>query len=192
MCRQTWFSVYVFSLVVAFQCFGSAALADKPIPCGKNAPTEAKWRDELFAHRRAELDVYKKLTKDSPTIQTAVLDFSQGYLRATFGKSDVPTWESLKTQGEQLSARGERPVLLVDAGCGHVGVWPIRKRTGDDHAAFDEISSAEYPTAIKLRVRPGTANRAENRRRKRPLAIQHDSSAAIDPSTTRGDRGSAE
>ena len=192
MCRQTWFSVYVFSLVVVLQCFGSAALADKPIPCGKNAPTEAKWRDELFAHRRAELDVYKKLTKDSPTIQTAVLDFSQGYLRATFGKSDVPTWESLKTQGEQLSARAKDPFFLSMLGVVMSECGQSEKGRAMTSAAFDEISSAEYPTAIKLRVRPGTANRAENRRRKRPLAIQHDSSAAIDPSTTRGDRGSAE
>ena len=81
MSRGFQFLVYVFFCFAAAHGFAVSVYADKPIPSGKDVPTEAKWNDELFAHRRTELEIYKKLTKDQPEVQKDVSDFLEGYLK---------------------------------------------------------------------------------------------------------------
>ena len=56
MSRGFQLLVYVFFSFAAAHGFDVSAYAGKPIPSGKDAPTEAKWNDELFAHRLTELE----------------------------------------------------------------------------------------------------------------------------------------
>jgi hypothetical protein len=107
----------------------------------------------LLAHRRAELEFYKKLTKDSPETQKQVLDLLDGYLKRTFDKPDAPSWAALNEKGDALSAGGAKdPFFLSALGAIKVNLGKIEEGQEIAKAAFQEISSLDYPPAVKLKA----------------------------------------
>ena len=153
MSRRFYFSVFAFCCVVGFHFLAVAAGTGKPIPCGKNVPTEAQWNDEVLAHRQTELEFYKKLTKDPPGVQKDVLAFLDGYLRKTFDKSDAPSWESLENRGDALSAAGAKdPFFLSTLGMVKTNLGKAKEGDGMAEAAFKDISATKYPAVLKLKA----------------------------------------
>ncbi|MCC6124018.1 MAG: tetratricopeptide repeat protein [Pirellulales bacterium] len=128
-------------------------MTGKPIPCGKDAPTEAKWNDELLAHRRAELEYYKKLSKDAPEVQKDVLNFLDGYLKKTFDAPEAPSWDALEKQGDGLSAGGAKdPFFLSTLSTVKTQLEKIKEGNALAKSAYAEISATEYPTFMKLKA----------------------------------------
>jgi tetratricopeptide (TPR) repeat protein len=169
MFSQPCLAVFKFCVGLGVIFAACVAHAGKPIPCGKDAPTEATWNAEVYAHWCADMEFYKKLTQDPPEVQKDVLLFLEDYLKKAFDQSDSPSWETLEKQGEQLAAAGAKdPYFRSTLGNVKINLEKLKEGRTLAKAAFDEISASQYPTSIKHKVcarwRPnlGPQSRREN------------------------------
>ena len=131
----------------------STVQAGKPIPSGKDAPTEAKWQEEVYHWRLKEIDSYKKLTKDPPDIRDKTVQFLNGYLQRAFQRPEAPSWERLEKQADYLSDRGGKDPF-VQMCRGDVKIHRNKPKDGIPLArsAYEDIASTGYSPFLKFQA----------------------------------------
>ena len=147
-----------FQLGVAGVCFFAgivlcvhAAQAGKPIPCGKDAPTEATWRAELYARHQQDVALYKKLTQDPQAIREKAARFLDDYFKRAYLMPKAPSWDDLETQGEQLSAQGAKdPLFQTIFSLVNARVGKANESVQNAKAAYQKMASAKYPASLQL------------------------------------------
>jgi hypothetical protein len=129
------------------------ACAEKPIPCGKDAYTNADLQKEMHEYLTYQASLYEKCTQDPPEIRSDAKAFSDAVFKRATGNLQEPSWEELSKQGNALVARGEAdPHILAEMGF----VEDQREKPAEAVAFFkqavEKFASSKYPASRKCRA----------------------------------------
>ena len=145
-------SILVFGLCAALLALNSVQ-AGKPIPCGKDAPTEAKWQEQVYQWRLKEVDSYKKITQDPPEIRDKTVSFLQGYLQQVFLRPGAPSWKTLEEQADQLAAQGAKdPFFQMCRGDVKIHRGNAKDGIPIAGSACRDLASTEYSPFLKFQA----------------------------------------
>ncbi|MCC6125420.1 MAG: hypothetical protein IT426_10685 [Pirellulales bacterium] len=151
MRQRIQLAVVGFCILVNTVFSVSDVRAGKPIPAGKNAPTEASWRAELYARHQQDIAAYKKLSQDPQAIQAETAQFLDGYFKKAYYMPQAPSWEELGKRGDQLSARGAKdPFFVAIVGLAKARMGKTKESVPLMTSACQAMEANRYPASIRF------------------------------------------
>jgi Flp pilus assembly protein TadD len=128
-----------------------AAQAGKPIPSGKDAPTDATWRAEQYARHQQDVALYKKNSQDPQAIRTAAAQFLDDYFKRLYYMPKAPSWEDLEKQADQLASQGVKdPFFQAIIGAVKARLGKTEESIAQSSSAVQRLTASKYPASIRF------------------------------------------
>ena len=144
--------------------------AQKPIPNGKDAYTDAAYRKDLLAYRLTTAELYGKCTDDPPKVREAAAKFVVALVKREYLPAALPAWDKLTAQGKQLVKDGSHdPLVLTCLARCMTRSDELRGAKEPLEEAIRRFGISKYPAGAEL---SGARVAATGRRRsQRPWAL---------------------
>lgn len=127
--------------------------AEKPIPNGEDALTDAAWRKTLLKHWLEWIPIYRKTTKDDPKVRDAAANFIKDVLTKDALELPLPEWNALANTGKKtLAAQSHDPFVQYCLGIACLADDDIQNAKLYYKQSVDGLPGTSYPCELQYLI----------------------------------------